>query len=63
MSSKSMSKTVSTQPIQPNVIAKVDLISTLSHNMMIIPRPEMTVVDVEHILTQKIHLASLQNVA
>jgi len=62
MSSKSLGKTVSTQPIQPNVNAKVDLISTLSHNIMIIPRPEMTVVHVEHILTQKIHFVSLQNV-
>jgi hypothetical protein len=53
MSSKSLAKTFSTQPIQPNVNAKMDLISTLSHTMMIIPRPGKTVVDVEHNLIQK----------
>jgi len=63
MSSKSLGKRVSTQPFQPKVNVKVDVISTLSLTMIIIARPEMTIVDVEHILTQKIHFVSLQNVA
>jgi hypothetical protein len=63
MSSKSLGKTVTTQPIQPKVNAKVDLISTLSHTVMIIAKPEMTVVDIEHILVQKMHLVGQQNVA
>jgi hypothetical protein len=46
-----------------SVGANVDLMPILSRKMMIIPRPEMAVVNVEHTLRRKIHFVSLQNVA
>jgi hypothetical protein len=46
----------------PNADAEADLIPTLADSMRIIPCPEVTAVDVEHILTRKIHFVCPQNV-